>query len=186
MIFIFMEKKIIESSKTISEAIKNVYGYDNGRTRKKFFDFINVNAIDISHLQKKLSKYKKVIKKCPVCEKQFVTVVSHRDEKTTCSYSCSNTFFRSGENNPNWGSSGNVLERNGYRRIGFDYHKKECIICGESKIVAIHHYDCNRKNNSPENLIPLCPTHHHYIHSKFKNEIIDKVEEYRNNFIKSL
>jgi hypothetical protein len=87
--------------------------------------------------------YDRIVKKCPVCEKDFETIVNHRNEKTTCSYSCSNTFFRSGENNPNWGSYGDNQERNGYRRIGFNFHKKECVVCGENKIVAIHHFDEN-------------------------------------------
>ena len=38
-------------------------------------------------------------------------------------------------------------------------------------------------NNDPANLIPLCPTHHSYVHSRYKDEIqpiIDKfVEEYK-------
>jgi predicted HNH restriction endonuclease len=57
------------------------------------------------------------------------------------------------------------------------------VICGENKIVSVHHYDENHNNNSIENLIPLCPTHHQYIHSKYKDEILNKVDEYRNYFI---
>ena len=100
-----------------------------------------------------------------------------RDEKVTCSYSCSNTHFRSGKLNPNW-------KEDSYRSTCFHYHKKECIICGEEKIVTVHHFDENHNNNSPENLIPLCPTHHQYVHSQFKNEVIDKIVEYRENYLK--
>lgn len=57
------------------------------------------------------------------------------------------------------------------------------MICGENKIVAVHHYDENRKNNSIENLIPLCPTHHQYVHSRYKEEVMDKINKYRNQFI---
>jgi hypothetical protein len=178
MIFIIMENEIIKSSKTISEAIKKIFGYDNGKTRKKFFDFVEVNEISISHLKKKISKYEKVIKFCPVCGKEFQTIINHRDEKTTCSYSCSNTHFRSGKSNPNW-------KDESYRTTCFEYHKKECIICGENKIVTVHHFDENRNNNSPENLIPLCPTHHHYVHSRYVDEVMDKIKDYRNIFLKS-
>lgn len=72
-----------------------------------------------------------------------------------------------------------------YQRICFSKHQHKCCICGEEKIIAVHHYDNNHNNNEISNLIPLCPTHHCYIHSKYKDEIIDKVEEYRNNFIKN-
>jgi hypothetical protein len=183
VIFIIM-KDIIKNCKTFSEAIKKVFGYDNGKTRNKFMILIEEQNIDVSHLTSKRFLYDRVVKKCPVCEKEFETIINHRNEKTTCSYSCSNTFFRSGENNPNWGSYGDNQERNGYRRIGFNFHKKECVICGENKIVAIHHFDENHNNNSPENLIPLCPTHHQYVHSKHINEVIDKINFYRDSFIK--
>ena len=58
------------------------------------------------------------------------------------------------------------------------------MICGEDKIIDVHHYDENKKNNSKENLIPLCPTHHMYWHSKYKFIIEETVNEYRDNFIK--
>jgi hypothetical protein len=178
-----MEKEIINKSQTISEAIQKLYGYYNGKTKKKFMDLVSEKNINISHLRAKALKYPIVTKTCPVCGKEFQTQIGNKGERTTCSYSCSNTYFRSGENNPNWGNYGDSNEKNGYRRICFEKHKKECIICGESKIVAVHHFDENRNNNNPENLIPLCPTHHQYIHSRYKDEVIDKVIEYRNKFI---
>jgi len=181
-IFIDMED-IIKNCVTFSEAIKKVFGYDNGKNRGKFMSLVEEQKIDISHLKSRRFLYERLIKKCPVCEQEFETIVNHRNEKTTCSYSCSNTFFRSGENNPNWGNYGDNQERNGYRRIGFNFHKKECVVCGENKIVAIHHFDENHNNNSPENLIPLCPTHHQYVHSKYKDEVIEKIINYRDNFI---
>ncbi len=173
-----MNIEIIKSSKTKSEAIKKLYGYYNGKTQKKFNDFVLKEKIDIKHLKSKPSKYNIEIKICPVCESEFETKIGHRDEKTTCSHSCSNTHFRSGSLNPNWNDDT-------YRTTCFKYHKKECIICGENKIVAVHHYDENRKNNNPNNLIPMCPTHHQYVHSKYKNDVILKVDEYRNYFIKT-
>ena len=49
-------------------------------------------------------------------------------------------------------------------------------------MVEVHHLDENHKNNSPSNLIPLCPTHHQYWHSRYKEEIeqivIDYITEY--------
>lgn len=54
---------------------------------------------------------------------------------------------------------------------------------GENKIVDLHHYDKDRENNSPENLIPLCPTHHQYVHSRYKDEVMGIIDDYRDNFI---
>lgn len=85
---------------------------------------------------------------------------------------------------PHYGTTKYVdyTPQNIYQRICFTYHPHKCCICGEEKIVAVHHYDGNHFNNEPSNLVPLCPTHHCYIHSRFKNLIIDKVMEYIENF----
>jgi len=170
-----METEIINSSQTKSEAIIKIFGYHNGTTQRKFEKLVKEKNINIEHFKRRPFKYKKIIKICPVCEKTFETQVGNREERTTCSYACANTYFRSGKNNPKWKDST-------YRTTCFSNHKKECIICGENKIVAVHHYDENNKNNNPENLIPLCPTHHQYFHSKYKDEVIDKINEYRTKF----
>jgi hypothetical protein len=181
-----MELEIIKNSKTKSKAIIAIYGYDNGTSRRKFNKLINEKNINISHLIKREFKYERIIKECPVCESKFETMKGHKSEKITCSYSCSNTYFRSGNNNPNYKGELRVNYEVEYRRICFEYHKKECIICGENKIVSVHHYDKNHFNDLIDNLIPLCPTHHQYVHSRFKDEIIDRIDEYRNNFIKQI
>ena len=106
------------------------------------------------------------LKECPSCKKL------HSKNGITCSYACSNTYFSHLRNKPE--------KYNRYRTICFKNHKKECIICGENKIVAVHHMNEDHNDNRPENLIPLCPTHHQYVHSKYKKEIIDKINEYIN------
>ena len=106
------------------------------------------------------------MKECPVCN------ILHSKKGATCSYSCSNTFFRSGKNNPNWNG-------NNYRHICFDTHGKKCIVCGEEKILSVHHINEDHSDNRPENLVPLCPTHHQYLHSKYK----DEVQPYINKFL---
>ena len=70
-----------------------------------------------------------------------------------------------------------------YRRICFDYHIKECVICGEKNIISVHHFDGNHYNNDPINLIPMCPTHHSYMHSGFKYLIEEEVWIYYLTFI---
>lgn len=103
--------------------------------------------------------------KCPVCGKD-----KKHPDRLTCSYSCSNRYV-------------DRTKRTGYRSICFYHHEKKCIICGENKIVSVHHMDEDRTNNSPENLIPLCPTHHQYVHSRYKHLILDKIEKYIKDFL---
>lgn len=104
-------------------------------------------------------------KNCPVCNVWFF------GKSTTCSRGCANSYFRSGENNPNW-------KEHTYRTTCFIHHEMKCCVCGEDKIVEVHHFDENKKNNKIDNLIPLCPTHHQYVHSRYKNLIIEQIEEY--------
>ena len=170
------ENEIIKSSKTISEAIHKLYGYYNGHTRKKFFKLISEQNINIDHLSSRPFKYERITKTCPVCGKEFITNDGGKRETITCSHACSNTYFRSGRSNPNW-------KEESYRSTCFEKHEKKCIICGEDKIVSVHHYDENRNNNNADNLIPLCPTHHQYVHSNYKYLVIDDIDKYRDNFI---
>ena len=172
---------IIKNCETLSEAIRNTLGHDNGRNRKKFLSLVEEQKINITHLRSRPLHYERVIKKCPFCDNEFETLLNHSREKTTCSHSCSNSHFRSGDNHPNWGKFSEF--KNGYRRICFEQHKQECIVCGENKIVSVHHYDENHENNSIENLIPLCPTHHQYVHSRYKDEVIETINKYREEFI---
>ena len=75
-----------------------------------------------------------------------------------------------------------ALQSTNYQTLCFTKHKKECIICGENKIVAVHHMNEDHSDDRIENLIPLCPTHHQYMHSRYKAEILPKVEEYVEKF----
>lgn len=111
------------------------------------------------------------MKLCSVCSNP----IKHYKTSKTCGYSCSNTLFRSGPNNPNWKDST-------YTTTCFHYHTKECVICQESNIVEVHHLDENHKNNSPSNLIPLCPTHHQYWHSRYRHIVEPQIRKYIENW----
>lgn len=102
-------------------------------------------------------------------------IKNYKSSKGTCSRACANKHFRSGEENGNWKGTR-------YQSVCFTQHKKECIICGENKIVAVHHFNENHDDDRIENLVPLCPTHHQYMHSRFKSEILQHVEEYVDKF----
>ena len=166
----------IKESNSYFEVSSKYYGYSNSKTLKKIRKYVFDHAIDISHFCKKTSrKYEVIEKTCPVCGKTFNTLKNFVKEKITCSHSCANTYFRSGEDHGNW-------NEDTYRTTCFAYHDKKCIICGETNIVAVHHYDGNHENNDPKNLIPMCPTHHQYMHSKFRKTLNDIVDEYYNNY----
>jgi hypothetical protein len=147
-----------------------------------------VGQLDTSHFSRGHSniKYPRITKRCPVCDSEFKTSLGHRKEKDTCSHGCANAFFRSGENNGNFGIRPGT--RNNYRRVCFSNNEKKCIIhgCGEARIVEVHHIDGDRNNNSPDNLIPLCPTHHAYCHSRFKYLIEDQIKKFKKDFGRKL
>lgn len=170
-------ENLLKESNSYNDLSKRYFGYANAKSIKKMRDFIFNNNLDNSHFGFKNRKYDIIEKKCPVCKKKFRTRKGHIKEKVTCSCSCSNVYFS--------GISRNLNISN-YRTICFKTHQKECIVCGENKIVEVHHYDENNKNNDPENLIPLCPTHHKYYHSRYKHIVEQQIEDFRDNFINSV
>ena len=174
-----IKQAVKESTSKKEVMIKLGYNLNSGNRYPKLNKIIQKNNIDISHFckngaDKRDNKYVEIEKSCPVCGVTFKTKKGHPREKTVCSHGCSNTFFRSGENNPNW----NKKSSKNYRNICFSYHARKCIVCGETKIVAVHHYDADHSNVRPENLIPLCPTHHLYVHSRYKDEVLPFVKKF--------
>ena len=73
--------------------------------------------------------------------------------------------------------------RNQMQLYGLDFETykritQQCVICGFDKFVALHHLDYNRKNNSVDNLVGLCPNHHQMLHTlKYKDEIFKLLKE---------
>lgn len=169
--------EIILSVKSKAELIKSL-GLNGSSKNYKFVNrLIKKHNLNTSHFIN-ASHTKRVPREernCPVCNSIFIVKPSDKKENSqvTCSKRCANTYF---------GSARVPVTR--YTSICFRYHKKECVVCKENKIVAVHHYDENKANDSPENLIPLCPTHHHYFHSRYKELVKPQIDEYRNNFIK--
>ena len=162
---------IYKYMKTNSKSYKNI-----NKANQKNHSCLYCNKLfssgNIKKHQLACIKNPKNLKQCPVCNK------NHHKNGITCSYSCSNTFFRSGKNNPNWKKD----KVNNYREICFKKHGKQCIVCQEKKIVAVHHINEDHSDNRPENLVPLCPTHHQYVHSKYRSEIVPLIENYIKNF----
>lgn len=184
--------ELIKVCFSFSDFCKKINLPTNGVGIKKAKKIIIENNLDIKHFdngRKKQIKHEKVKKICPVCQKEFETRNSGPKQKKTCSISCSNTFFRSGSKNGNFKDIAEYKKRTRnfalkYREICFENHIHACVVCGENKLLDVHHFDGNKFNNSPENLIPICATHHNYLHSIYKDEVIDKVVDFRNDFIK--
>jgi hypothetical protein len=106
------------------------------------------------------------IKNCKVCGKPT------KFKTSTCSKKCRYIYFGF----PNKDGKNGIDSEPSYRKICFATHPYYCIICHENLIVAVHHYDENKNNNESCNLIPLCLTHHCYMHCKYKEVIIEKVD----------
>lgn len=173
-------KEEIKKCYSLTQFCKVLKLHTNGNGIKKAKEIILQNGLNSDHFNKNLNakiKYELIEKECPICSKKFTTQKRGDKEKRTCSYSCSNTFFRSGKDNPNWKEVSTQ-----YRNKCFEYHKKECVVCKEEKIVEVHHIDEDRSNNDIFNLVPLCPTHHKYWHSKHKEEIKDTIYNYIKEF----
>lgn len=125
------------------------------------------NDIDTSHWRVNGTKpSKQVTLNCPVCTKLFS--FPEREPKTTCGYSCANTYFRSGKDHPNWkNGSLSTYRANALREYGCI-----CSKCGYSENLAaivVHHIDKNRENNSIDNLQVLCCNCHAILHHSMES-----------------
>lgn len=112
----------------------------------------------------KSPSYKSSVIECCFCGKPVITNPYRMKtyNRRFCSIECKTNFY-SGENAPNW--------KGGYRsyRGNFEIIKKECFgktnfcaLCGTTKNIHIHHIIPYRltEDNSLDNLIPLCSSHH--------------------------
>jgi len=114
-------------------------------------------------------KSKKVI--CGDCGKEL-WVVKCRDHGGYCDLCSSKRnllLSDSGamERNSNWKGGSHHT----YRRMSFLQHGEKCLACDgskEAKRIEAHHIDCDRDNNSLNNLVPLCSICHKEVHRKIK------------------
>lgn len=187
-----MRDKIIEAvrgSISKADAIRRMGWPENGAAYKRMSKYIDQFQIDTTHFLKSwqisnlrqfgvIRKYELVDKECPICGCVFQTYVGHPREKTVCSHACSNTHFRSGEQNGNYkdGLRGGPK----YRTVCFEYWDKVCAIpgCDWTLVLDVHHVDGNHQNDGPKNLIPLCPNHHRLLtNHTYRDEWDQKIAE---------
>lgn len=153
----------IKKSKSITDIVIWLGYAKKGTTIKLVRDFLDFNKIEYNSFFIKNKEAHLEDRECPVCNKTFTVSKTNSKEskKVTCSYSCSNTYFRSGVNNPNWKYGGS------YRERAIKEYGCSCQLCGFSNPLAIvvHHIDMDRKNNELENLIVLCANCHLIVHN---------------------
>ena len=147
---------------------------------KRLETYKNVKINQRKFFNEKLGEYKNFAVVCSCCEKEFS--VREREfqhpkkEQYFCSRNCANS--EGGKARSKKHHSDDVAH---YCTVAWRHHEKRCVVCGEAKIVAVHHYNEVHSDNDPKNLIPLCPTHHQYMHSRYKQEIIGIVDNYIKN-----
>lgn len=172
VLFISMEitQELVSQCHSFAELTRKLGRSPHSRINRQLKEKLTKNKMSFGHFTLN-GVVPKIFpeKTCPICKTPFTP--KYENEQITCSYSCSNTYFAR-KRNPN---------PKRYTTICWHHHEKKCVVCGENKIVAVHHMDENKKNNDPKNLVPLCPTHHGYWHSRYRNLIRDKVEKFLTN-----
>lgn len=120
----------------------------------------------------------KIILECNNCGKKFERAPSKMK------YSKSGLHFCSRKCKDKAQCIGGLIEiqpahygagRSKYRELAFDKYPHECAICGyknNTKILEVHHIDCDRSNNDIDNLVILCPNCHTELH--FLNRLQNK------------
>ena len=129
---------------------------------------------------KRYGNFKDFEVSCYECKNNFL--VNKREklfllkDKYFCSRSCANKVgLRAKIDKYNYD------EVASYKTVAWRYHEKKCVVCNENNVVEVHHFNENHDDNRKENLVPLCPTHHRYMHGKHRNMICEKIEQYIQN-----
>lgn len=94
---------------------------------------------------------------CLTCGKKFKRLKTDITQNNYCSLSCAaiaNNLKNKQDNSTS------------YRKNAFEIFEHKCAICGwneDDRVLEVHHLDENRKNNSINNLVILCPICHKYL-----------------------
>lgn len=160
-----MKMVILECSQCNTKIEKEKRRYDSyerleGKGKHKYFCS-----------QKCQNEFKKTGKyvKCAKCDKKVYRIHSALEKsksgKSFCSKSCStsywNKYLKTGKQNSNYTSG-----IGSYRLRAIEKFGTKCKFCKYDNeiIIQVHHKDKDRDNNSLDNLLIVCPTHHREIH----------------------
>ena len=89
---------IFNESESKSEIIRKLNLPENGTSIRYVNKMVEKLGLSFETLKENHFNKYHIKKTCPVCGKEFY-VPNYESDKVCCSYACSNTYFRSGENN---------------------------------------------------------------------------------------
>lgn len=167
--------QILDTSKTLAD-IAIALGYSaHGRNTGSITRFLLKNGL---HFTSSSTRDKKLLTKiCVNCGEEFLVSANNKKhaEQLTCSQYCSSNYLPF--------KIKRVVAKVGglassYPLVAKRNNLTYCCICNEKEVVDIHHLDEDRTNNDISNLVPLCPTHHAYMHRGKSNLILSKLVEY--------
>lgn len=121
---------------------------------------------------------------CSLCGEDIYRSSSQIKHSKSGSFFCSKSCQLKWKNSvnvenkhPNW-TNGVSIYRDILTRSD---QEQECALCGlkDSRVLAVHHLDHNRKNNVLSNLIWLCFNCHHLIHhdDRIENDLKKKLKK---------
>ena len=123
----------------------------------------------------------KVEKVCECCGKTFLVKRSHYNRRRCCSKECHNKLLPKkfkGDGNPNF--KGRYMDSDGYLFVSDTRIKKHIKVAMDTlgitqipKGYNIHHRDCNKLNNAPENLVMLNTSDHIWLHKQYGNAVLN-------------
>lgn len=167
---------VVKQSKSIRDICRKYNKPINGYYGKLFSKWIKIFGCDTSHFL-----MKSVFAKCQHCGNEYEIIRSHKKKRKFCSLKCANQKIRGCALPKN---VENLYGTGKHRRICFRFHKKECVVCGETIAVTVHHYNEDHSDDRPENLVPLCANHHIYLHSTVGRSLVkDVVDRYVKTFM---
>jgi len=114
---------------------------------------------------------------CQCCEVTFTVTEREKKHPVKEQYFCS----RKCANSTGGKAKAKKYGYSSYRTICLKHHDFKCVVCGEHRLLDVHHVDESKANNDPKNLVLLCATHHRYWHSRYKDLVYQQVVDYVKN-----
>lgn len=189
---IFCSKKCFDDYQRIYKKVKIRCGYCEKEFIVPEYQKKNGRKYCSYECAQKASR-KSVIVKCAYCSKKIRIPPWRykRNKFTYCSRDCEGKHYsliHIGENHPNWKGGLEMDRGENWEEIAHQIRKRDgykCVICGaKDKTLNVHHITPYRytQDNSPNNLVTLCPSCHAYVeqnidYSKFWDYVKKREEE---------
>jgi hypothetical protein len=166
--------RLLDTEKTLGSICKGLGYSTHGRNTGTLTIFLKTNNIEFKNHTQKTKELE--ARNCAYCGTEFFVSVHNKNEYKvlTCSHACSGAY-------PEFISNrvvAKIGEAKSYPIVAKRAGLNCCCICGESEVLDIHHLDEDRYNNDISNLVPICPTHHAYIHRGKSDLIFSTLIEY--------